>query len=76
MGGHYSNNSGGYKPDAIENLDKDYNEILLLWTQKLDETSLENVNKQGYDYEKIYEGRFANGAYYYAYKLDKVDNLE
>lgn len=39
-------------------------------------TSLENVNKQGYDYEKIYEGRFANGAYYYAYKLDKVDNLE
>lgn len=73
---YYSNNSGGYKPDAIENLDKDYNEILLLWTQKLDETSLENVNKQGYDYEKMYEGRFANGAYYYAYKLDKVDNLE
>ena len=73
---YYSNNSGGYKPDAIENLDKDYNKILLLWTQKLDETSLENVNKQGYDYEKIYEGRFANGAYYYAYKLDKVDNLE
>lgn len=73
---YYSNNSGGYKPDAIENLDQDYNEILLLWTQELDETSLENVNKQGYDYEKIYEGRFANGAYYYAYKLDKVDNLE
>ena len=47
-----------------------------MWTQKLDEASLENVNKQGYDYEKIYEGRFANGAYYYAYKLDKVDNLE
>lgn len=73
---YYSNNSGGYKPDAIENLDTDYNDILLLWTQELDETTLENVNKQGYDYEKIYEGRFANGAYYYAYKLDKVDNLE
>lgn len=68
---YYPENASKYDGDAPANLDKDYEDIWLIWEGELDEDAEANIRRQHYTSEKIYEGSFANGAYYRVYQLQR-----
>lgn len=66
---YYPNNVSKNDEDAITRLDTNYENIWLIWDEKLDKKDKIIIKKQKYNYKKIYEGTFANGVFYYVYKL-------
>ncbi len=51
-------------------LDGSFDTVWLFWTKELDESSINQIQMQQYEYEKVHEGYFAN-AKYYIYKLSR-----
>ena len=68
---YYPENVSKYDGDAPANLDKDYEDIWLIWEGELDEAAEANIRRQHYTSEMIYEGCFANGPYYRVYQLHR-----
>lgn len=68
---YFPDNYGKYNENAVEDIDQNYSEIWLFWTQHLDEHKISEINKQSYSCNEIYESKFANGIYFHIYKLEK-----
>ena len=68
---YYPENVSKYDEAAPMNLDKNYTEIWLIWDGELGEDAEASIRSQNYNYEKIYEGYFANEPYYHVYKLHR-----
>lgn len=67
---YYPDTPRGYAQDATEILDGEYDEIWLFWKDGLDSGVKCAIAMQGFYYDEVYEGQFANGVYH-IYKLCK-----
>lgn len=68
---YYPENRQGYSADPMEVLDWNCDEIWLIWVGEIEETVQAAMEEQGSDLEWQYEGRFASGATYHVYKLNR-----
>ncbi len=66
---YYPENVSKYDEDELTNLDKDYEDIWLIWDGELDEAAEANIKRQNYTSKMVYEGDFANGPSYRVYQL-------
>ena len=70
---YYPNNTSKCDSDAPMHLDTEFKDIYLIWEDELDENEVESIEQQQYSVEPYYAGYFANGVYYYVYKLHSND---
>lgn len=49
--------------------DVKHSNVILFWDGEINEDTLNTIRVQGYVYKQLFEGHFANGAYYHVYKL-------
>lgn len=66
---YYPENVSMYDETAPMNLDRNYTDIWLIWDGELNDDAEDSIKDQNYNCEEVYEGCFANGPYYYVYKL-------
>lgn len=69
---YYPNNAHAHKQEVLDVLENNDEEIWLFWNQELTENERVKIEEQTYSVEKIHEGAFANGEYYYAYQFHRI----
>lgn len=72
---YYPDNEHGCEKDPLKITDREDSDIWLIWSSSLDEY-IEQFNSNGYNVEKVHEGRFPNGEYCHYYHIVKNDNSQ
>ena len=67
---YYPQNQHALRSALLDCLnDAKNSDVILFWDGEIDEDSLNAIRVQGYVCEQLFEGYFANGAYYHVYEL-------
>ena len=67
---YYPQNPHGNCTSPLDCLDDAKNaDVILFWDSEIDEEALNAIRVRGYVCKQLFEGHFANGAYYHVYKL-------